>query len=302
MNVEYSGYCPGGINAAKLECAVLRTPFPTAMVDLLDSAENADASTVLVKHYDYLLAPDAAELDLLGAREAMVFSADIRRKAEDKIIQKFFVKSVAIKEAEEGKSGKSGESNGADDRTPSLFLAAHLRRGDFTKVRGKTTPELAQAALQIARTVVRDGLTGRVFIATDMNPEERKKFEDLLEFASDGTIEAVFGGTGGTGPEKPLFQHPGKQALAEIWVAARAAQFIGTQESRFSSAIQLERSFLHQPVETSEQEFCKEAVDCGFPETEKSVYPPVHKKAPGWRFANRVWGMRNGIVKDLQGE
>merc|ERR1712241_1347136 len=57
------------------------------------------------------------------------------------------------------------------------------------------------------------------------------------------------------------FDHPGKKAAAEMWIAARADFFIGSIESRFTMWIQLERGFLGKPKDTSEQEFCKEYKD-----------------------------------------
>ena len=45
--------------------------------------------SVLVKHYDYLLAPGTEDLDELGLRESMVFAKDLKRKG-DEFIQKHF--------------------------------------------------------------------------------------------------------------------------------------------------------------------------------------------------------------------
>merc|ERR1711988_787270 len=86
----------------------------------------------------------------------------------------------------------------------------------------------------------------KVFVATDA-PEDiradlRKQLKGQLFFFDESDMK---------------FDHPGKQAAAEMWIAARANIFIGTQESRFTSSIQLERGFLGKHTETSREEFCK---------------------------------------------
>merc|ERR1712070_108474 len=89
------------------------------------------------------------------------------------------------------------------------------------------------------------GLT-KGFIATDAPGDIREDLRKQLK----ATV-LVFDETGIS------FDHPGKQAAAEMWIAARADYFVGTHESRFTSAIQLERGFLGKNPKTSEQEFCK---------------------------------------------
>merc|ERR1711988_1982677 len=79
------------------------------------------------------------------------------------------------------------------------------------------------------------------------------------------------------------FDHPGKQAAAEMWIAARADYFIGTHESRFTSAIQLERGFLGKAVDTSEQEFCKAFIEG------KKAKPCI---SPAYRHPRRKGGHR----------
>ena len=64
---------------------------------------------------------------------------------------------------------------------------------------------------------------GMLFIATDASLEERRELQSLL-------------------PNVVLPQewsdHPGKQAIVEMWVASRAKHFIGTQNSRFTMSSQ----------------------------------------------------------------
>ena len=42
-----------------------------------------------------------------------------------------------------------------------------------------------------------------------------------------------------------------------MWIAARAQKFIGTRESRFTAAIQLERAFLGWSWASSQEQLCE---------------------------------------------
>lgn len=66
-----------------------------------------------MEDYDFLLPPDARQLDALGLRESMLFSAEIRDSAD-------------------------AFAAGALWGRP--YLAAHCRRTDFLRVRRRTTP------------------------------------------------------------------------------------------------------------------------------------------------------------------
>merc|ERR1711964_490754 len=89
----------------------------------------------------------------------------------------------------------------------------------------------------------------KVFVATDapadLKDDLKKKVNGEVFFLGDS--EEISG----------RFDHPGKKAAVEMWIAARADYFIGTTESRFTSHIQLERSWLGKDKSTSEKEFCK---------------------------------------------
>lgn len=50
-------------------------------------------------------------------------------------------------------------------------------------------------------------------------------------------------------------EHPAHAPIVETWIAAQGQHFIGTQESRFTMSIQLERGFLGFGADASE-EFC----------------------------------------------
>merc|ERR1712014_505910 len=92
----------------------------------------------------------------------------------------------------------------------------------------------------------------QVFVATDAQDDLRK---DLLAKVK-GKVHFYDDASGAN-----TFAHPGKKAAVEMWIASRATHFIGSQESRFTMWIQLERSFLGKSVESTEEEFCKTLSD-----------------------------------------
>jgi hypothetical protein len=112
----------------------------------------------------------------------------------------------------------------------------------------------------------------QVFVATDAPNDLRADLQRQV----NGAVHFFDGASGAAS-----FEHPGKQAAAELWIAARADFFIGTIESRFTMWIQLERGFLGKPKATSEQEFCKNYKD----NSQKCIAP--HYRQPGRAGAHR---------------
>ncbi|CAD7955497.1 unnamed protein product [Amoebophrya sp. A25] len=122
------------------------------------------------------------------------------------------------------------------------FIAAHCRRSDFLRVRTRTTPEGWESIIKQLRKLQKETGLKKIFIATDASEDEKAAALKLMP-------ELVFA---------PQFDpQPGRQSIVEMWVAARADFFIGTQESRFTGAIQLERSFLGKTHKKSNREFAK---------------------------------------------
>lgn len=146
------------------------------------------------------------------------------------------------------------------------YLAAHCRRTDFLRVRVGTTPAPQAIVAQINNALQIAGLD-QVFVATD----DPKGLQELLHAEVRGNVKLLH-----SMPEiAERFQHPGQKAAVEMWIAARSAYFLGTQESRFSSHIQLERSWMGKPKESSEQEFCRD-------------WPSVKQcRAPAYRHSDR---------------
>jgi len=115
------------------------------------------------------------------------------------------------------------------------------------RAREKTTPDVSNIAMKLNEVLEQEGIQ-QVFIATDAQDDLRSELQKQVK-ASVVFYDSANGAI--------KFDHKGKQAIVETWIAARADFFLGTVESRFSMSIQLERSFLGKPHRTSEQEFCK---------------------------------------------
>lgn len=153
------------------------------------------------------------------------------------------------------------------------FLAVHCRRTDFLHARKKTTPGPEAIGAQIAAALTEFGFN-QVFVATDAPDELRDVLRSSVKQGSvrflqdDPDLASVYGKGGGQE------WHEGELALIEMWIAARATAFIGTQESRFTMHIQLERSWLGKKTKLSITEFCKE-------------FNGTPCKSPYWRSSER---------------
>ncbi|CAK0808900.1 unnamed protein product [Prorocentrum cordatum] len=184
--------------------------------------------------------------------------ADAQRRAADALAQLAATHSPKLAEARtasaEGRTARA-EGRGADARAKlaeaeaalQQALAARQGAAEAAKEVKRLETEAEYDAGAEKQALEETGL-GQVFVATDapedLREELRAEVRGAVHFYADP----------GAGP---ALDHPGKQAAAEIWIAARAEFFIGTQESRFTMAIQLERGFLGKRSATSEREFCK---------------------------------------------
>merc|ERR1712203_290299 len=101
------------------------------------------------------------------------------------------------------------------------------------------TPGVEAIGKQIEAALKRLGLE-RVFVATDAPDDLRSSLRSRLKGAVRFLDDA---------PDilKRLGDHNGKRAVVDMWLAARAKYFIGTQESRFTMHIELERGWLGKP-------------------------------------------------------
>lgn len=220
--IPYSGDCDGGLQAKEARCGIVSSRMFRDVVDMLLGISN-NVTSVILRHCDNLAPPENNEMDALGLRESMLFSSHIREAGND------FIKTVIGSKP---------------------FLAVHCRRTDFIQARAKTTPDHASLTFQINAALKMLGYS-TVFVATDAVAE----LQTVLEQGINGRV--IFP-PDLSGFAAHSIHHPGELAAFEMWVAAQANHFVGTKESRFTSHVQLERSWLGHPASTSIQEFCKE--------------------------------------------
>jgi hypothetical protein len=220
--VAYAGDCDGGILAQEYRCAVFAQWATRDIVDMALSL-SSNVTSVLLKKCDSVSPPTSEDMDKLELRESMLF-ADSIRLAGDEFITTWL--------------------------GGSRYLAVHCRRTDFLTARKDTTPGPRAIATQI-NAMLRENSISHVFVATDAPSDLR----DSLKKQVDGVVHFF----DEAADIWSRFQHPGKRAAVEMWIAARADAFLGTQNSRFTMHIQLERSWLGKPVESSSRELCKTA-------------------------------------------
>jgi peptide-O-fucosyltransferase len=264
--VSYAGDCDGGILAQDYRCAVFAQMQTRDFVDMALSL-GQNVTSILLKKADSVSPPDNGELDKLGLRESMYFAEPLRLAGDE------FIKSTL----------------GGNP-----YLAVHCRRTDFLQARTATTPGLKATVAQINALLREQGLE-QVFISTDAPGELRPSFKEQIT----GSVHFI--------DDYPdisrRFAHPGKKAIVEMWIAARADVFLGTQNSRFTMHIQLERGWLGKSEETSSRELCKSAgasSDRRISSARDSIVPKC--TAPNYRHSSRKGARHLHIGNPAQGE
>eukprot|EP00920_Eleutheroschizon_duboscqi_P004616 GHVT01010656.1.p1 GENE.GHVT01010656.1~~GHVT01010656.1.p1 ORF type:complete len:527 (-),score=126.63 GHVT01010656.1:1020-2600(-) len=211
-NIVYSGEC-STLTSSAIGCYLV--PMLTSQragqvfFDLLLGLRAP--SRFLLKHAENILVPWPTEL--------------LHARLHDLLIPNKLVRDVAARTIAE----YFGSNN---------FVAAHLRRGDFARVRQRDVPTLQQAASQ-AVFLLRQHQAAGIFICTDATEDEKMLLLHELARAaalpSDQIQKFVFFFKN----EQKLLAGVG--ALVEVWIAASALQFMGTRGSRFSQAVRWER-------------------------------------------------------------
>eukprot|EP00435_Cladocopium_sp_Y103_P026778 s2517_g6.t1 len=223
--VTYSGNCAEGVAAIDHRCAVLADSSARDWVDLVLASMREGARSVLLKAADAVSPPSKEELDQLGLREAMLFAKPIR---------------------------DAGERYMQDVLQSKPFLAVHCRRTDFLRAREATTPSVEAVAEQLELALADFGLE-QVYVATDAPDDLREILRSQVRTGRIFFLEDL----SDFGPAAAGSRLEGELAAIEMWIAARATAFIGTQESRFTMHIQTERSWLGKSFETSNREPCR---------------------------------------------
>jgi peptide-O-fucosyltransferase len=137
---------------------------------------------------------------------------------------------------------------GAFAATP--FLAVHLRRGDFLAT-PRPHPSLDDVIAQVNAAMTRTGLT-RVYLATDGSPEDLAYLRQRMSF--DRFV-----------PAKDAGISDGGVAIVDQIIASRAAHFIGTAESTFSTVIMQDREIAGREPASTYNVLCKTAAPCPVP-------------------------------------
>lgn len=129
------------------------------------------------------------------------------------------------------------------------YIAVHLRRADFARVREKDVPSLKYAAKQIKKFSKKLELKN-IFIATDAPLEEYKELKKYLKDCNVHRYEPS--------SEVKKKYKDGGVAIIDQWICAHARYFVGTKESTFSFRIQDEREILGFSPDTTFNRLCHE--------------------------------------------
>lgn len=293
VSLWFGGFC-GTVRTLEMWCAKLYMPDAERVADLLwhSVAERPSGAvqTLGLKFGENLLVPwpnvllDTHLLDMLYVHPKL-------REIGDLFIRSL-LSSREVEDANEGYrdiarfGGERGEVTAKGG-----YISAHLRRTDFLYLNRSVS--LQRAAEYLVGRMQEHGVF-KAFICTDGTEDEKRVLRDAVaqvgaaaSFATPSVYTVVFfevstvrslvranprtsshvahSGSfhvskgeprGRSGDYTSLLLHPGITALIEVWIAARAAYFIGTKDSRFSQAIRWERHLMGHPHDSSLEVFC----------------------------------------------
>ncbi|GFN98351.1 GDP-fucose protein o-fucosyltransferase 2 [Plakobranchus ocellatus] len=130
------------------------------------------------------------------------------------------------------------------------YLAVHLRRADFVRVREKDVPSIKHAAKQLKELARKHNLK-KIFVATDAPLGEYEELKghigkefDVFRFEPTKEVKQMY--------------KDGGVAIIDQWICAHARLFVGTRESTFSFRIQDEREILGFDPEMTFNRLCNE--------------------------------------------
>ncbi|XP_074107565.1 O-fucosyltransferase 2 isoform X2 [Cotesia typhae] len=127
------------------------------------------------------------------------------------------------------------------------YLAIHLRRGDFLKIRSDTVPTIKDAANQVIKELEKLELK-IVFVATDAEDSE---YIELKKHLTGYNVYKYLP----TEYQKNKFKDGGIAIIDQI-ISSHAKSFIGTYESTFTFRIQEDREILGLPIKSTFNTFC----------------------------------------------
>jgi peptide-O-fucosyltransferase len=146
------------------------------------------------------------------------------------------------------------------------YLAIHLRRGDFV-ASGRPFPSLDDVAAQARQARAANNLR-RVFLATDATADEVERLQRTLPF--DRWV-----------PPAGERWADGEAAIVDQILAARAAHFIGSAGSTFTTVIMEERELAGQPPASTYNVLCPGTPAAAGGETFVCDQPQPRRVPPG---------------------
>ncbi|XP_055876927.1 GDP-fucose protein O-fucosyltransferase 2-like [Biomphalaria glabrata] len=208
---------------------------------------NTTARSVMLDRAETVLHDRFGDSEFWEVRRSMRFSKELRRIADD--FRMFQLDSTDEQDMTMLEDDWTQMKRKPGDAIGGPYLAVHLRRADFAKVREKDVPSIKHAAKQLKKMCKKMELQ-KIFVATDATSEEfaelKGNLKDFSVYRYEPTLEI----------KKKI--KDGGVAIIDQWICAHARYFIGTRESTFSFRIQDEREILGFNPDTTFNRLCHE--------------------------------------------
>lgn len=231
------------VDALKVECVSVMGHAGFLKTFLL---KNTTARSVMLDRAETVLHDRYGDALFWQARRSMRFSKHLRDIADT--FRAEFLDSTDVQDKTVTEPSWKDMKRQHGDALGGPYLAVHLRRADFVRVREKDVPSLKYAAKQLKELARKHDLK-KIFVATDAPKEEYKLLKgyigedfEVLKFEPTKQIKEDF--------------KDGGVAIIDQWICAHARFFVGTRESTFSFRIQDEREILGFSPETTFNRLC----------------------------------------------
>ncbi|KAH9498427.1 GDP-fucose protein O-fucosyltransferase 2 [Bulinus truncatus] len=234
----------GDVTARKVECLSVMGQAGILKPFLLS---NTAARSVMLDRAETVLHDRFGDKEFWEVRRSMRFSKQLRDLAD--VFRMFHLDSTDEEDLTLLQDDWTHMKKKHGDAVGGPYLAVHLRRADFAKVREKDVPSIKHAAKQLNNLCKKLNLK-KIFIATDATSEE---FDSLKRYLKEFSVYRY----------EPSLEikkkvKDGGVAIIDQWICAHARYFIGTRESTFSFRIQDEREILGFNPDTTFNRLCHE--------------------------------------------
>ncbi|GFR71850.1 GDP-fucose protein O-fucosyltransferase 2 [Elysia marginata] len=219
------------VEALKMECISVMGHAGILKPFLL---KNTSARSVMLDRAETVLHDRYGDAVFWQVRRSMRFSKQLRDIGD--AFRAEFLDSTDAKDKTVVEKSWKNMKRKHGDALGGPYLAVHLRRADFVRVREKDVPSLKFAAKQLKDLAEKHSLN-KIFVATDAPMDEYKLLKGYI-----GDSYEVFKFE----PTKQMRKDfkDGGVAIIDQWICAHARLFVGTRESTFSFRIQDEREIL----------------------------------------------------------